>query len=82
MLAEKTRTTSETKPAKCWRNKWRGIGTWSMSLRRTLPKGEEYFDGHAHPSFEVAEQRALDWLAQNPRWTAYGGAYLGAFPVE
>lgn len=81
---EKPAKAKAVEPAKRWRNKWK-----ANAFLRVLETGERYSPGQIywgkmdHPSKEVAEQRALEDLAEDLRQgvPSFAQTYLGAHPI-
>jgi hypothetical protein len=76
----RSKQNSGKKPASRWRNKY-----WSpvqcVFIERTEEAGEHFGKG-SHPSRDVAETVAAEWLAQvGVRIYPYV-KYLGAFPID
>jgi hypothetical protein len=67
------------RPSKHWRNWWwapkRGISRESGKVIEIGP----YCHETVYPTREVAEQRAIEWMARFPMGAFAGNRYLGAF---
>ena len=82
-IAPELKQSVAKKPASRWRNRWFASHPVRFNNGTTQMPGT--YSGYlVHPSKEVAEQRAVDWLDEHVRkYRCDGGCrHLGAYPDE
>lgn len=73
-----------TEPAKRWRIRWHALRPfYGRNSGQFRAAGTDFWGFSIYPSHEIAEQAAIDMIAEAIREKGYScKKFLGAFPVE